>query len=292
MKRVLAFTIVTSSVLFSIFLISTPVQGQDLENTLLWKIEKKGHEASYLYGTIHMLPQEDFELKPKVEKAFTESDLLVMELDLSDPNLQMEMMKYAQMTDGSTLDQFLSPTEFAQLDTMLRETVGMGLNSIRTMKPFMVSTFLLSRYVGSQPASFEMNFMMKAKSDSKPIQGLETLSEQMAVFDSISYEVQAEGLVEMIEEEEEMQQLYRDLVVEYKAENLTGLGELLESEMDGEGEAEFLLDRRNENWVGRINGITSENKAFIAVGAGHLSGEKGVIQLLREDGYKVIPVMK
>ena len=71
--------------------------AQETENTLLWKVEGKDIKPSYVFGTLHLLPQSDFLLKKKVENAFMETDLLVLELDMDDPGLQAETMKHANM---------------------------------------------------------------------------------------------------------------------------------------------------------------------------------------------------
>jgi uncharacterized protein YbaP (TraB family) len=265
---------------------------QDLANSTLWKITGKNAKASYLLGTVHVLPQSKFELKEKVTEAIGKTETMVLEMDITDPAMQAKMMRLAPMNGDTTLDMLISESEYQQLDSLLMNTMGMGLTNLKQMKPMIISSFLLSRYVGGQPASFETSLVQRAKKDSMKVVGLETIEEQMAIFDSISYTVQARELVRMVNEEDEMKELYNGMIDAYVAEDLNALHTLLEEEMDGEGMEEHLLNRRNRNWMVSIEEMIAEKPTFIAVGAGHLVGKSGVISLLRKAGYKVEPMME
>jgi uncharacterized protein YbaP (TraB family) len=155
--------------------------AQKLENSLLWKIEGNGIEQSYLFGTIHVLPQADFEMKPKVAEAFNECKNLVLELDLSKPGLQEEMMKYSLMTDGTTIDKLLSKEDYEGLGVMLKETTGISIEMVNSFKPFVISTLLLSRYIDGQPASFELSLIQMAGQAEIRILALETVESQLKI---------------------------------------------------------------------------------------------------------------
>lgn len=264
--------------------------GQDLANSMLWKVEGKHVKTSYLFGTIHMLPKADFVLKEKVKTAFSESESLTLELDITAPGMQLQVMQYAMMTDGHTVGEYLADSTYVKLDETLKASMGMGLAMVQTMKPFVISTFLIGKYVGSEPASFETTLAEMAMSDSIPIFGLETMQEQMAVFDSIPYQSQANDLADMVWDESDMQGMYDEMVVAYKKEEVTALGQMLEAEMGDDGSDKFLLDNRNVKWIPLIENQIKSQNCFIAVGAGHLAGDMGVIALLRAAGYKVTPV--
>ena len=103
------------SLLFWANLFMLSAIAQNLENSLLWKVEKDGEKPSYLFGTIHVLPQADFELDENVKKAFSESEELIMEMDLTDPTLQAIMFLGMNMADGMTLDKLLSKEDYDAL---------------------------------------------------------------------------------------------------------------------------------------------------------------------------------
>ncbi len=264
--------------------------AQQLENTLLWKVEGNGIQPSYIFGTIHILPQSQFEIKPKVKEALSECEQLVLELDMTNPNLQMEMMQSATMKDGQTLDNFFAPSDYAVIDSLMKITVGMGLSMINTFKPFMVNTMLIGRFIEGQPASFEMSLIQMAAEQKMTVIGLETIAEQMAVFDAISYESQAEDVLELIHKEQEMRDMYAEMVSLYNREQVSTLYNMTVEYVDNKEEIDLLLHDRNKNWLSRIPELTKYKSAFIGVGAGHLGGKEGMIELLRGAGYKVTPI--
>jgi len=266
--------------------------SQDLSNSLLWKVEKEGMEPSYIFGTIHVLPQSDFELEEKVKTAMDKSEELVLEIDMTDPALQTKMYQTMTMHDGMTLDKLLTEEEYKALSEKLQSIQGAPpIAMVNSFKPFMVATMMLSEFVGSQPASFEMTLMSMASAREMPITGLETIESQMAIFDSIPYEDQADDLMDMVEEGEEMKSLFTDMVAQYKAEEINALYETTEEYTDSDDEMRFLLHNRNANWAEVLEERLGEKTLFIAVGAAHLGGEEGVINLLKEQGYQLTPVM-
>ncbi|MEM9050705.1 MAG: TraB/GumN family protein [Bacteroidota bacterium] len=280
------------SLLFWVNLFILSAIAQDLENSLLWKIEKNGEKPSYLFGTIHVLPQADFELDEKVKKAFSESEELIMEMDLTDPTLQAKMFQGMNMADGMTLDKLLSKEDYDALGKKVSSIEGTPpFAMMNAFKPFMVATMMMGEYVGSQPASFEMTLMSMASENQMSVSGLESIEYQMAVFDSIPYESQAEDLMEMVYEEEKMKTLFSRMVQEYKDEEVNALFTSISEYSDSEDEMEFLLYRRNASWAEKLDGMIGEKTYFIGVGAGHLGGEKGVIKLMRNKGYTVSSVM-
>lgn len=271
-------------------LLLTVVMAQDEDQTLLWKIEKEGVGEAYLFGTIHVLPQNEFNLDEKVRRALYESDELVMELDLTDPGMQAKMMELASMNEGMTLDKLMDEEEYAMIDKKLRAVMGTPLSSVNTFKPFMVSTFLLGEYVGSQPASFELALMSMASQRNMPISALESLEDQMAVFDSIPYEAQVEDLLMMVRDSVEMRDLFVEMIAEYKSEDLEGLYETTEEYFDSEQEMRLLLYERNAKWMDIIENRIGEKTLFIAVGAAHLGGEMGLVKQLNDRGLIVSPI--
>lgn len=266
--------------------------SQDLSNSLLWKVEKEGIEPSYIFGTIHVLPQSEFELEEKVKTAMDKSEELVLEIDMTDPALQTKMYQTMAMQGGMTLDKLLTEEEYAKLSEKLKSIPGAPpIAMVNGFKPFMVATMMLSEYVGSQPASFEMTLMSMASAREMPISGLETIESQMAIFDSIPYASQADDLMEMVEEGDEMKALFAEMVAQYKAEEINALYETTEEYTDSADEMRFLLHDRNANWAEVLEDRLGEKTLFIAVGAAHLGGEEGVIALLREQGYELTPIM-
>lgn len=266
-------------------------QIDELENTLLWKIEGNGIEPSYVFGTLHLIPRSEFELKEKVLHAFNQCDKLVMELDVSQGNLQSEMIRYAQMKDSLSIEKFLTEGQYALVDSVLQETMKIGLEAFKQFKPFVLSTFLIPRYIEGVPASFELTFTQLAKQREISIQGLETIALQMSIFDRIPYEEQAEDLADMVANEDTYKQQYRDMLLTYREENIEQLFQDLARYLDSTLEMEELLTNRNRSWTAQVLELARESSTFFAVGAGHLAGPEGLLRLLEKEGFEVTPVL-
>lgn len=278
--------------LFTGLFLALPIaNAQELENTLLWEVKYDEDRTSYLFGTIHVLPQSEFELKEKVVKALGSADILTLEIDMSDPSMQMKMMQLASMKDGTTLDKLLDAESYRKLDTMLQQSVGASVAFMNGMKPFVLSSMLIGRLIEGQPASFEGVLIQEAKKAEKRILALESIEDQMGIFDRIPYQSQADDLKQMIHEEEKMKKMYAEMIRMYRAEELDALYAMIVREIGDASQIEELLDARNKNWIPIMQEMSKDKAVFFAVGAGHLPGEKGLINMLREQGYRVTPVM-
>ena len=263
-----------------------------LPKALLWRLEGPGIQPSYLFGTIHIMPRSQFEIGEAVGEAFKASDQLVMELDMDDINIQSEVLKYAAMKDGQSLSSMISPEDYAMIEEVVRETLGLGLATFDRFKPFVISTFLISRYIDGAPASFELTLAQMAEDQGLAINGLETIAEQMSVFDRIPYDVQAQELVQMVREEDQFKADYDQLLDMYHDQDLQGMYDIMVQHMTSEHQVNELLYKRNELWVPQIRDLAAEHPTFFAVGAAHLAGDKGLIVLLKEAGFKVTPVRR
>ena len=262
-----------------------------LEKSLLWKISGNGIEKpSYLYGTIHLTC--DYNYTDKLKKAFDETDRLVLEIDMSDPKLQTNMMKLIFMEDSKTIQGLMNDEDYKKLSGFFKEQVGMDLKMFNTMKPFAITATLTSKMaICDNGTAYETEFMKIAKEQKEDVIGLETIEDQMNVFDQIPYEEQLKSLVEMADKGmDESKKSFDEMTKYYNAEDLEGLLSVM-SEQGMEADfQESLVDQRNRNWIPLIEKITKEAPAFIGVGALHLPGEQGVINLLRKQGYTVEPV--
>ncbi|MAZ72060.1 MAG: TraB/GumN family protein [Flavobacteriaceae bacterium] len=267
--------------------------AQQNENSLLWKVEGNGIKTSYVFGTFHMLPKKDFELKGKVTNALQNSEILVLELDMDDPKMQTEMMQLSALTDGKTLSEFMDAEEYTLIDTYLKEKMGMGLDNFKTFKPLLVSTMVMMGYLGKDMASYEASLIKLTKEQQKEVKGLETVAFQMGIFDEQPYEQQLDDIIKLLKEETIMKDMFTEMITLYKNENIDGLYDYMDDFFNGDkAQLERMLHNRNQNWIPKMGEYSKEQTVFYGVGAGHLGGKLGVINLLRAAGYTVTPVLK
>lgn len=266
-----------------------PVFAQD--NSLLWKISGNGlAKESYLFGTIHLICKEDFKFDQTAKKALEQADQLWLELDLDDPTLSGQMQQLSIREGMRNMSEKITPEDAKVLDDYFTTNYGVGLAQLGVLKPFVLSTMVLMKEIPcTETENFEYHLVSLAKEQQKPIEGLETVAFQMSVFDSIPESLQIQELVTMIQDNSAADE-FRGLIEMYLSQDV----EKLWAEMTDEGMfasyRSLLLDQRNQKWVEKIIRETKESSLFIAVGSGHLAGDQGVINLLRNQGYNVEPI--
>ena len=266
--------------------------AQTNEKSLLWKISGNGlKHHSYLYGTIHVTC--DATLPEKVKNALDKTDQLCLELDMDDTNMQTEMMGGMMMKDGVTLQSLASKEDFEIVDAFLTKNLGFSAKMLNTLKPFMVNAMLYPKMISCEMQSVEGELMKIAKEQKEETIGLETVTEQLNVFDAIPYQDQMNELVKTAKSDLDKDRNELNKMLElYKTEDVEAMytftqqsENVLTSKFDEE-----LLNSRNQNWIARISKIADNKATFFGVGAAHLGGEKGVINLLRKYGFTVEPV--
>jgi uncharacterized protein len=261
-------------------------------SSLLWEISGNGlTKPSYLFGTIHMLPHEKFSLSDAVKKKFNNSEKIVMEIDMDNPSMLMEVQAAMVMKD-TILDSLLSKKDLKIVSAFFADSLGVPLMMMNKVKPLLLSSLIMQKFIGPNPASFENTFTEMAKTAGKEILGMETVKEQMSYIDKISLVDQGKCLVESVVDYEKSKLEFKQLVDIYLTNDINKVyKKMIESLKDYEEFGDFLIVERNHNWVPRIEKFTKEYSCFIAVGSGHLGGENGVLALLLAKGYTVKAVL-
>jgi len=266
-------------------------------NTLLWRISGNNlSKPSYLFGTIHLLCANDIELSETLKTAIKETDKVYLELDMDNLFEMMQAVQKMKMRNDTTLSDLLPESDYKKVKAFFTSKSSMiPFSILETYKPMLAASMIMQTSTDCDNAiSMEQIIMQQAKQDRKEIKGMETMTYQLSIFDSIPYEVQAKQLLAFITEndtEDKASKEYEEMASAYRNQELNKLEMLINKEEFGVGNfADLLLYNRNRNWVVSMGKIFSANSAVIAVGAGHLPGEKGVINLLRKAGYKVDPM--
>jgi uncharacterized protein YbaP (TraB family) len=285
----------TSIAVVAVLLISSGVfaQAKKVESinsndkSLLWEIAGNGlSKSSYLYGTIHMICGNDYFLSDKAKKAFTASDNLVLEVNLSDPK---ELSAAQQLAYGKeSLSKTFSPEQLNDLDALLQKRTGMTVKQVDKFSLMTVMSLISMKSFGCVDIkSYEMEFIAMAKHTNKSVTGFETLQAQM---DFLSKGYSDAEMITMLQESND--DTTKKMVQNYIQENLPELYKDITALKVMNGNAKkWLLDVRNENWAVKMPDMMKDKSTFFAVGAGHLLGEQGVINLLRKKGYIVKPIL-
>lgn len=263
------------------------------DNTLLWQISGNGLKApSYLFGTFHLICKSDIPIGSQVKEAVAAASLMYMELDMDDPATMFGGLMLMGMRGDTTLKDLYSEDEYKKVTAFFKDTLRMPITLLGGTKPFFLSAMLYPKMLACKTASgVEEELMKLAKANKKEIKGLETMAMQAAVFDSIPYGVQAKELLKSIDSLNTYRKYFDTMVQVYKSQQLNKIEKLFsQSEFGMSDNQDILLDRRNRNWVTQLKTILPQQSVFIAVGAGHLVGEMGLIKLLRKEGYILTPL--
>lgn len=262
-------------------------------NTLLWEVSGNGlSKPSFLFGTFHLLCKQDIHFSDQLKKAVNFSDEIYMELDMDDPSTMLSAMLYMNMRNDTTLADLYTPAEYERLKNYFSDTLKMPLALLQKAKPYFLVALLYPRMMNcSSPAGVEEELMKLAKEDKKEIQGLETMQFQASVFDSIPYQWQAKELLKNIDSFSVNKKEFDTMLDFYKNQNLDSIKAMLgKSEFSSDKYDDLLLNNRNKKWVQKLDTIMKKESVFVAVGAGHLVGEQGLISLLQKQGYMVKPL--
>lgn len=267
--------------------------SQELEKSLLWKISGNGLKYdSYLFGTIHVSC--DASLDDSTIKALKTTEQLFLEIDMNKP-IEMEMMKYITMKNENKISKLLNSEDFNLVDEFLNKKMKMSLKFFDSYKPFMIATMLYPSILECSIQNIERELIIINKNNNnKEVFGLETIKEQMEIFDQIPYEIQAEELVKMVKSDlKKDKEEIKKMIAIYKNKDIDAMQQIMdksENKITSENKKILIYDR-NIKWIPTIIKIINEKPTFIGVGAGHLAGNEGIIKLLRRNGYQVEAVV-
>lgn len=275
----------------------TMANGNDqTQNALLWQISGKGlKKPSYLYGTIHAICPEQLVISQLLRDKVGQTEQLTLELDMDDPNMMGQFMASAKLPEGQSLKALFSEGQYKLLAAYFADNFGVDLAYLDSMKPFILQTMILSKLTDCTPESYEQKLMDIAHGNQREVIGLETVQQQMHAVDQLPDTMYADMLVRMVNDIAQSKADYRKMVDLYLAQDLTGLDSLMKKSYKEEEYKKFeevFLAQRNQAWIPVMEKMAKAKPTFFAVGAAHLSGQNGVIALLRKQGYKVTPVVK
>ena len=257
----------------------------------LWELHGK-HNSVFLLGSIHVLRPADYPLDPAVMRAYAGSKSLVMEINLADMDLEQlqgEMMASAMLPEGKSLPEVLGAKRYARAETLARE-VGVELSTFDQFAPWFAAeaiSQLQLMQLGFQPTSgVEMYFLERARGDGKSVAGLETVHDQIALFEGLSMDAQAEYLVSSLEQAHELPKQVDDMVHAWQRGDTAWFDDQMRSEL-GRDPALYqsVLAARNRKWIPKIEALLNDDKNYLViVGTGHLVGRNSVIEMLKKDG--------
>jgi uncharacterized protein YbaP (TraB family) len=260
----------------------------------VWAV-RGSHNVLYLAGSIHMLPADDAALPAGFARAYGDSSRLVMELDLGkfDPMEAMTwMMDHGTLPAGTTLHGLLGEQRYARV-TAAAASLGMPMMGLDSLAPWVVGiqiTDVAYEQAGFDPEQgVEEQLLRLAQADHRPTAGLETLPEELGSLASLSSADQIRMLDQTVDELKDLKSEMREITGAWRQGNGTRLARLLSSEYSAFPSLyKPLVTDRNRRWLPQLEQLLKSNdNVLVVVGALHLVGEGGLLELLRSKGYTI-----
>jgi uncharacterized protein YbaP (TraB family) len=260
----------------------------------VWKVQK-GKSIIYVGATFHILRETDYPLPPEFDKAYKASDIVVFETDigkLHEPSTQLALVAQALYADGSTVEQHLSAESYGRLSAYCTAN-GIPLESLKQLKPSMLMVTLTTMELmklGVTGQGVDSFYYGLAQKDRKTAEGLETVEEQINYIVSMADGNEDDFVTYSLQDIKTIKQQFEILVNAWRRGDAEKVNELMAAELESKMPKLYtrLITERNAKWLPLIDAyLKTPQTEFILVGAGHLVGPKGIIEVLKKKGYTV-----
>ena len=280
--------------LLSFFVAARAGAAQPGAHLPLWKIEGPTNQV-FLLGSLHLLSETNYPLAAPITAAYTNAAVVVFEADVAEmnkPEVQMKLMLKGQLPAGETLSNHLSPELFAQFNQSLKK-LGLPPEMFLQFKPSIAAVTLsvleLQKLKFDLEKGIDQHFSKLAVADGKKIVPLETLEFQMNLITDVSKEEGELLMKSTLKDIDKVRSMYAEMLKAWQTGDDRALEKLLNDSMsEYPALAKRMLTDRNERWVPIIQDLVRGGKnVLVVVGAGHLVGDQGVVELLKKKGLKV-----
>lgn len=262
---------------------------------LLYRISgKKLKRPSYIFGTIHLICPNDMFPADSLKSYIAQTEQLMLEIDLDDPAVMQAVAKGSVLPDGRSVKEYLKLEEYAKIDAVFKDYLGVSYDRLQTIRPNLVSSILMRspKVIGcAGPVAYDNFLVETAKADKLPVSGLESVEAEFAALDAQPIERQVEGLTKMASDPEKGLGEFKELYKVYLTQSSDDLYKLTVKAVGTEAALQSkLLTERNAAWMPIIEKNIAAKPTFIGVGGAHLGGSTGLLRLLKARGYKLTPI--
>ncbi len=278
--------------------VSAPEKAVSSSPLFMWHVEHSDMPGKdvHMVGSVHAGTPEFYPLDPVFAEALKGSEVLLVEIDRSqmEPSLVSRMIaKHGILPEGESLSDHISVETMDKLVALL-DSLGIPVKTVDRMRPWTAGitlAVLAIHLAGLDPSlGIDVHLMARADADGIPIVGLETVEQQLQIFSVLSTEQQELFLVDTMDDMEDaastialLAQAWQDGDVEFMEEFI-----LEEAEPHMEALFDALLTRRNLRMRdGIIESLANHDSVFVVVGAAHIIGEGGLVDLLEKEGFTV-----
>jgi uncharacterized protein YbaP (TraB family) len=278
-------------ILMIVFVFNAKSQQEEFNHSLVWKVYKQGaKDTSYVLGTIHLPMKKAFKTVDTVSTILKKVERAYFELEYDPIAFVTQSMFLIAVQDSEKVKNIMSKEEYQLLQKKSKELLGNQTVMVDMLKPIgILSLFALSMVQSDTTGAMDVLFQMEAKEQGVKVGGLETAEQQMEVLNKLTIAQQKDELVDLLMNFEKYTLQFDSLINAYLNHDLVLLKKLTnESFTDNTQDfKEEILTKRNVKMVNKMDKYASKHSCLFAIGAAHLVGEQGLLNLLKEKGYQV-----
>ncbi|UKJ07360.1 TraB/GumN family protein [Solitalea lacus] len=287
MKKIILTLLILTTITLSNM--SKAQKIEQTKNSLLWEITGNGlQKPSYLFGTIHMICENDFFISEKLTKAINHADQLVLEINLADTTELKDLQQ--SMISSVPLSKQLTSIQYHYIDSVISHRMSLSLKQLENASLLFLNSILLSSTLPCKtPKVYEIELIDLARKRNLPIRALETVKDQV---NSYNKAFPKDFLLSQMMLSNEYGEYFAKMIEDYKNEDISSLySKMSDKRFLTDESYKWMLTERNANWVKIMPEMMQKNSVLFAVGTAHLGGKDGVIELLKKKGYTVKPVL-
>lgn len=260
-----------------------------MKSSLLWRVvPETGGPVSFLFGTMHVRDLRAFKWLEPAKACLEHCEVFATEFDFADTD-HVAVEAVLQLPEGQALDELLKPGAWKNLEFYARKKLGTSATVLRFQHPMTVSMALTNALLADEAArSLDETLWEHARACGKTTTGVETFCEQLETLKNISFEQHLQSLTWLLKNYGRQKRRLKKMLRWYQAGDLQRLYQA--ARKDARGMRRLMLYERNTIMAHRFAEIAAERSLFCAVGAGHLAGEKGMLRLLKKQGFKTTTV--
>jgi uncharacterized protein len=259
--------------------------------TLLWQLNTEGSLLThFLIGTMHSKDNRVFEQIEKNYKAIKKCDIFATEFPLDDAE-HFDIQQFMMLPNEQTLSTVLSPKLHEKTTMLFKKKLKLDLFQFERFSPFFLTNMLSENALNSDNfLSLDESMWQFAKNEGKILRGIETFDEQLEILQKMSLSDHIKGLKDIVSKHDKFRKKLQKMIKLYENQDITALYQL--AKKTSQANRKLMLFDRNELMTKRIIALSKQNSMCVAVGAGHLSGKKGILNLLKKEGYILKPIIE
>jgi uncharacterized protein YbaP (TraB family) len=268
-------------------------QQQDVDRALFWQIQKNGQAAGYLLGTIHSEDPRVLDFSEQFLTKLKNNDVFAMEL-VPDLSTLSRLTEYMHYPPGKTLESVIGEDRFIALVSAL-SGYSVAPEFINRMRPW-AAMMTLSTPPPETGFFMDLSLSLRATGSGLKVEGLETLEQQLSFLQNMPMSMQLSLLDQAIAEFSQVNEVHTRMVDAYLENNLVDLQALSNEQLQAVGEKarNYFINAgiiaRNHRMASSLLSHLEKNTVFVAVGALHLPGEEGLLNILRRQGFELSPL--